>query len=243
MRSFRTLLKRRGRLSAVELEKRYNLNQVQKFEAVLTRNNRSLRHFSSILDFGCGHGRLTQYLFDLVPHARVFGCDILGDAVTECRRRFPRGHFVKNNPEPALSFGDAEFDLIFSYSVFTHLSEADHALWLKELGRTLQPGGVMLHTTHSYEFVRRTATFRPDWLEVYNLPEDVDVFVRSPYRYHYVVDNPATPAYGRTIISKEYVITRWPHYTGLTLVDYAEGAIEAYPAGCQDIVMLAKEVP
>jgi SAM-dependent methyltransferase len=237
------LLRRRRRLSAAELEKRYNLNQIQKFEAVLTRHGRSLRQFSSILDFGCDHGRLTQYLFSLAPHARVFGCDILGDAVAECRRRFPQGRFVKNDPEPPLSFDDAQFDLIFSYSVFTHLTEANHASWLKEFGRTLRPGGVMLHTTHSYEFVRRAATFSPEWLEVCNVPGDVDAFVRSPHRYHYVVDNPATPEYGQTIISKEYVMTRWPHYSGLTLIDYAEGAIEAYPAGCQDIVMLAKEAP
>ena len=65
---------------------------------------------------------------------------------------------------------------------------------------------------------------------------------RSSPGYHYVVKNPSTPEYGLTIISKEYVMTRWPRYSGLTLVDYAEGAIESYPEGCHDIVMLVKEL-
>jgi len=37
------------------------------------------------------------------------------------------------------------------------------------------------------------------------------------------------------------VIARWPQATGLRLLDYVEGAIESYPEGCQDVVLLAKE--
>lgn len=40
-----------------ELSTRYDINQLQKFQAVLERNGFSLSTFSSIRDFGCGSGR------------------------------------------------------------------------------------------------------------------------------------------------------------------------------------------
>lgn len=242
MSMLRALPRRRHhRVSAAQYERRYNLNQLQKFEGVLNRNGGSLQQFASILEFGYGFGRLMQYLFKLAPQAHVFGCHIQSDLVAECRRKHPQGCFITNDPTPPLSFGDAQFDLIYSYSVFTHLSEPNHAAWLKELARTLRPGGVMLHTTHSYESLRRAAMFSPESLIKYKLPKPVDAFIRSSHGYHYVVDNPSTPEYGLAIISKEYIMTRWPRYSGLALVDYAKGAIESYPEGCHDIVVLVKE--
>ncbi len=224
-------------------QKQYNLNHLQKFEAVLIKNGRSLRQFKSILDFACGYGRLTKHLFELVPEARIYGCDIQSDLVSRCQRNFPKGNFIKNEVKPPINYGDFQFDLIFSYSAFTHLSESNHAAWLQELARTLMPGGVMLHTTHSFESLRRAAFFSPESLSKYNLPESVDLFTSHSDKFHYAVNDLSMPEYGVTIISKEYVMKRWPDYSGLILVDYVEGAIESYPEGCHDIVMLMKEFP
>ncbi len=223
-----------------DLQRRYNFNQLQRFDAVLTRHGRSFRTCSSIFDFGCGPGRLTQHLAALAPAASVFGCDVRREAVAECRRRCPWGRFVVNRATPPLDVEDAAFDLIYSYSVFTHLTEPNHKAWLKELARMLQPGGVMLHTVHSYEYLRRTAAFSPESLEKYRFTEPVDSFIRSGRDYLYVVDDPATPEYGYTVMRKEYVLDIWPRESGLALVDYVEGAIESYPEGCQDLVVLQK---
>ena len=231
---------RRGRWSLAEHETRYNLNQVQGYEAVLNRHGLSLRQFSRILDFACGPGRLTQYLFSLAPQAEVYGCDPDEDVVIECRRKCPKGRFYVSDPMPPLAYEDEQFDLIWSYSIFTSLPESLHKLWLRELTRTLRPGGVMLHTTHSYEYLRRTLTFSPHRLEKYEFPDSAGAFMKSGSGYYYIADNPLTPDYGQAIISREYVSTNWPLDTGLTVKDYAEGAIQAYPEGCQDIVMLVK---
>jgi len=222
-------------------ERRYSINQLQKFEAVLNQNGMSLLQFKSILDFGCGFGRLTQHLFELIPNTRIFGCDTEPHLVATCRKKFPQGTFITNNPTPPLDVNNEVFDLIFSYSVFTHLSESNHAAWLKELAEKLRPGGIMMHTIHSYEALKRLEIFSPESLDKYKLPEPVHSFFQPSDRYHYNVTDVSKPEYGYTIISKDYVMKKWPTYSGLRLVDYAEGAIESYPEGCHDIILLVKE--
>ncbi len=222
-------------------QKQYDINQLQKFEAVLANNGYSLKQFKSVLDFACGFGRLTKPLFRLIPEAEIFGCDIQRDLVSLCQRSFPKGHFITNEVAPPLDFDDSLFDLIFSYSAFTHFSETNHVAWLKELARTLKPGGVMLHTTHSLVSLKRAAFFSPESLKKYNFSEPVDRSTLHTDSYHYAINEPSMPEYGVTIIDKEYVMKRWPGYSGLTIVDYVEAAIESYPEGCHDIVMMVKK--
>jgi SAM-dependent methyltransferase len=52
-----------------------------------------------------------------------------------------------NLPSPPLSYSDQQFDLIYTFSVFTHLSEPHQSLWMNELRRVLRPGGHLLLTT------------------------------------------------------------------------------------------------
>ena len=100
----------------------------------------------------------------------------------------------------------------------------------------------MLLTTKSFEFLRRASLFSPESIVKYELPETVENFINSGRGYyHLFLDNPAMPIYGLTIIRKEYVMENWPRYSGVEVVDYAEGIIEAYPEGCQDIVVLMKK--
>ena len=51
-----------------------------------------------------------------------------------------------NNADPPLDFPDGKFGLIYSYSVFTHLSADRQKPWMKELVRVLRPGGMLLLT-------------------------------------------------------------------------------------------------
>ena len=228
-------------LTHADLQRRYDLNQLQRLEAILNRHGRSFRRCASILEFGCGAGRLARCVADLAPQAAISGCDVEPEGIRQCRRRCPRGRFVVNQWAPPLDMADEAFDVLYSYSVFTHLSEANHLAWLTELARLVRPGGVMLHTVHSYEYLRRTACFSPRSLDKYRLPGSIDAFIASGLEYFYAVEDPAAPEYGHTIIRKEYVISRWPQATGMTLLESMEGAIESYPEGCQDVVLLAKE--
>lgn len=216
-------------------------NQLQVFEAVLRRHGRSLRQCRRILEFGCGYGRLTRYLFTLAPQAEITGCDVSARDIAFCRRTYPQGRFTVNQPTPPLNLPDAHYDLIFSYSVFTHLSEENHKRWLRELARILRPGGCMLHTTHSVLSLRLMEMFSPERLPKYGLDGSVEAFAALGKPYHYAVDNPALPEYGMTIIDPSYIAQHWPAYSGLRVVEHVVGATMGFPEGCQDLVVLTKE--
>jgi cyclopropane fatty-acyl-phospholipid synthase-like methyltransferase len=215
------------------LDDRYDLNQVQAFEFALRRSGRSLSDCRSILDFGCGDGRLLAHLVRLAPAASICGVDVLPAAVARCRRRFPRCRFEVGPVTPPLRLDGDGFDLILSYSVFTHLSEANHKAWLEELAGLLRPGGVMAHTIHSMTAIERMRWSSPANLEKYALPLTIP-------EYHYAISDPGRPEYGVTIIRREYVERHWPTYSGLDVLAYAEAAVESYPEGCHDIVVLGR---
>lgn len=100
----------------------------------------------SILDFGCGCGRILRRFTRAGP--RLSGCDLNPKLVAWCRANLPGEAFETNEVEPPLPFADASFDLVYAFSVFTHLPEALQRPWLVELGRVLEPGGILLLSTH-----------------------------------------------------------------------------------------------
>jgi SAM-dependent methyltransferase len=232
----------RYRISERQLRKSYIMNQIQPLEMALNRNGWSLQGFSSILDFGCGPGRLSEQLCWLVPNAELYGCDVDPMAVAEAQHSCPRGNFHANEGMPPLEFEDAKFDLVWCWGVFTNISENSQKAWLKELARVLRPGGVLLSTTHSYEHLKRMAIFSPDHIDKYKLPGTVDEFIDSECGFHYVSPPNWHPDYGWAVISKDYVTNNWPDYSGLSMVEYSEGAFETFPEGCQDIVLMSKKL-
>ena len=99
-----------------------------------------------VLDFGCGAGRTLRHFLDEARVSEIWGCDIDGDSIDWLSQHLcPPLHVFANSPEPPLDQPPASFDLIWSVSVFTHLT-ASWSRWLVELHRILKPGGLVLLT-------------------------------------------------------------------------------------------------
>lgn len=223
-----------------EHELRYDLNQIQAFESILSRNDLSIHDFPKLLDFACGPARLMRHMPILSPQTELHGCDTDPWCIYQSAKLCPTGTFYVNDIEPPLNYEDDSFDMIWSFSIFTSLPESKHKIWMKELSRILKPGGVMLHTVHSYEYLKRSRTFSPERIEKYQLPLPLEQFIIEGPDYYYIADDPKTPDYGQALISKRYIKDIWPSITGLKLVDYRSAAIESYPEGCHDLVMMSK---
>ena len=107
----------------------------------------------SILDFGCGCGRVVRNWSQF--QGRVAGSDLSGAAINWCRANLFFARFETNGLSPPLSFDDDSFDLAYALSVFTHLPEVIQHDWMDELRRVARPGGLVLLTTHGERYLDR----------------------------------------------------------------------------------------
>lgn len=121
-------------------------------------------HYESVLDFGCGCGRLARQLIQQRPRpGRYAGIDLHPGMIAWCQENlaphaadFSFHHhdvfYDAFNPGPGkplwkpFPFDDDEFTLVVAVSVFTHLTQDQSAEYLGEVARVLRPGGMFLST-------------------------------------------------------------------------------------------------
>lgn len=97
-----------------------------------------------VLDFGCGSGKVMRHFLPEAEVGDLWGCDIDARSIDWINAELsPPLHAFTNGPVPPLDQPAGSFDLVWSVSVFTHLT--DHwAGWLAELHRVLRPGGLAI---------------------------------------------------------------------------------------------------
>jgi SAM-dependent methyltransferase len=120
----------------------------QDMEAALKHIGMSFSAFETILDFGCGCGRVLRWFLEEHPTHRLFGTDIDRQAMAWCAVNIVGGSFSVNAGLPPLGFASNSFDLIYAISVFSHLNEEYQFHWLNELRRITKPGGIVLLSLH-----------------------------------------------------------------------------------------------
>ncbi len=138
----------------------------------------------SVLDVGCGCGRLSPYIAQhLSPAGTYVGLDADPDAVAWCvsdlQPTFPNARFIhcdvfnaEYNPRGSIRpidyvfpFPGNTFTYVFAESLFTHMFLADTEHYLKEIHRVLRPGGrfrctYLLLTEASREGIRKGTAYR-----------------------------------------------------------------------------------
>jgi|GEM_PF-1047311 len=124
-------------------------------EEALTLINQGLGSVNSVLDFGCGYGRVTRALAQRVEPKRVSVFDVDPGATAFCIAEFGVKTVPFTNDWNAVRFGT--YDAIWVGSVFTHLSESNTARMLRLLCNALSRNGVLVFTTHGEEALRRMA--------------------------------------------------------------------------------------
>src|SRR6266850_951076 len=82
-----------------------------------------LKECRRLLDFGCGWGRIIRFFLKDVEPSALYGVDPVEDMVSLCRTDNRWCAFEVSPRRPPSRFPDGHFDLIYAYSVFSHLSE------------------------------------------------------------------------------------------------------------------------
>ncbi len=183
---------------------------------------------STMLDWGCGSGRLTGFFLQYAAIDNIFGCDIDAEAAQWAQQNFPQGKFDAIPLHPPTQYDDQQFDLIISFSVLTHLDRENQIAWLKEMKRILKPGGTFIATIHG---VSAAKVILP--------PEEVKLLEKEGIHdatRDTVLEDVAPDDYYRACFqSKDYTINQWSRY--FDIVDYVEQGASNY----HDIVVMRKQ--
>ncbi len=120
---------------------------------------------SSVLDLGCGQGRLAIGLLRVIGELQYTGMDVDADSLALCRKmiqaRHPSYRFEhlnaynsRYNPNGTpldenfhINVPDASQDFVYLYSVFSHMTQEDMMVYLREIHRMLSSAGLLFFTT------------------------------------------------------------------------------------------------
>lgn len=118
---------------------------------ILAAHGVDLQRLRSLLDFGCGCGRVIRHWAGLP--GSIHGCDYNRQSVRWCRRHLTFAEFAVNELRPPLPYEDGRFDLVYALSVFTHLPEPLLFEWLRDLRRVLSIDGWLIVSVHGEAYV------------------------------------------------------------------------------------------
>jgi ubiquinone/menaquinone biosynthesis C-methylase UbiE len=98
-----------------------------------------------ILDVGCGTGVFAARIREALPHARVWGVDLVAAMLAEGRARWRmhEGHLVAvQGDSERLPFPKGAFDVVTCANSFHHYPNQQRAV--EEMHRVLKPGGRLI---------------------------------------------------------------------------------------------------
>lgn len=169
---------------------------------------------ATVLDFGCGWGRLTRFFARDVAPGSLLACDPVEEILEVCRRSRVPAVLAQSDFVPERLPFDRGVDLALSFSVFTHISEAAAGTCLRAIHSALNPGGLLVITIRPPAYLE----LEPSMAEARaSLGSDPLKPLEEP-RYTFV-PHPPDPShpqyeggemtYGETVVNLPYVRARW----------------------------------
>jgi SAM-dependent methyltransferase len=209
--------------------------------ALSAASPKPLSEYASILDFGCGCGRLARMFKGFA--GRIAGCDIDYRHIDWCNSALKYMQAKVSSVHPPIPFADNEFEAVISISIFTHLTESSQDEFLQELARVCRPDGLLFLTIHGRRALER-ALAEPRIRALVNVEEDLFQAARKKFedgQHAFVLQAPWLQTekiisepfeYGITFIPENHLRTHWTKW--FDLLEIRSGAIHDF----QDIIVL-----
>lgn len=169
---------------------------------------KSLRD-ATVLDYGCGYGRLSRLMYYYVDEAQLFGVDPWDRSIEICTADGLSEQFLQSDYLPTdLPVGAARFEFIFAFSVFTHLSARATQASIRTLTRYLTQEGVLLITTRESSYwAEHFKPPKPEQTAKYEAAHQADGFAFLPHA-RAAVDGDVT--YGDTSMTRAWFEANFP---------------------------------
>lgn len=113
----------------------------------------------AILDLGVGGGRTTPYLSQKA--SRYVGADYSEEMIRRCREKFSQLEFLVADASDLSKFSNGSFDaIVFAFNGLDYVLPAEkRQQCLRECGRVLRGGGVLIFSSHNPSSI----LMRADW--------------------------------------------------------------------------------
>ncbi len=164
---------------------------------------------TKILDYGCGWGRMTRLLPYFTDIGNIYGVDPTEESIRLCEdNNVPGNYFVIDHIPEQLPF-EHQMDLIFAYSVFTHMNNEVAKNALRVMRTAIHNDGMLCVTIRprSYWFSRISggAISKSKRRELLATHDDEGyAFISYEDNKHGGPDN-----WGDTSFSMEYIQQEW----------------------------------
>ena len=177
-----------------------------------------------ILDYGCGWGRIIRFFLTAHDNRNVYGVDVSPTMIEYCRSLIGVGQYACISGRPPLNFADGSIDVLYAYSVFSHLSHPLQDALVEEFHRIVRPGGFVFLTTRMRSFIdecfalRKLATLDAYWTVLAAaFPDPVRAKKRYDSGEFLFLPYPAEisalgPDYGEAIVPRAYAEGHWSRY-------------------------------
>lgn len=127
-----------------------------KLQSEIFMNELKKIEFKSILDYGCGYGRILKLIETNFPNRRIYGCDISRHQINNAKKylnnRSKCDLFYVNGKE--ISKPDNSYDLIFTVDVLLHQTHDLIDIVRKELLRVSKRYILIFETNFTVEEVK-----------------------------------------------------------------------------------------
>lgn len=193
-----------------------------------------------LLDFGCGWGRMLRLLRRMpeLDKVEMHGCDLIVEALDSIRMTVPRVWLTPCETDPPCEYRDGMFDLIYAYSVFSHLSQRPHMAWAREFRRILAPGGRVCVTTQPRGFFKLCQDFREGTLSIthpwherlaasFAEGDCVDRYDAGEFMFAAQGGHGDPTVYGQAVVPRQFFERAWGEL-GFRLVDWNDSDQQAW---------------
>ncbi|WP_234893063.1 class I SAM-dependent methyltransferase [Sphingobium yanoikuyae] len=151
----------------------------------------------TVYDLGCGCGSTAQALRRAGWQGHYTCADVVQELIDELAHQCP-DYDVLLNVTPRIVAPDASLDMVFHWSVFTHLYPAESYLYTGDAFRALKPGGKMIFSFLELEEPEHDRVWKGnlDHLRGGNRAEHLDAFLHRDWIARFARDASfATPSF------------------------------------------------
>jgi 2-polyprenyl-3-methyl-5-hydroxy-6-metoxy-1,4-benzoquinol methylase len=162
---------------------------------------------ASILDYGCGWGRLIRLLYKYISVENIYGVDPWDESIRICNQHGVKGNLAISEYVPVSLPFERPFDLIFAFSVFTHLSEKTVHTVLATLRKYISPEGILVITIRPKEYwsFHKNGSLESEMLKIH----EKNGFAFTPHNRP-PVNGDIT--YGDTSMTLAYLASNFPQW-------------------------------